>query len=288
METEKPWFAVTLRASIFAFFFAGLLYKAYRKKHQQSDALRNFAASNNMSFVAESLTIDDNQKHGLVFQLGYAKQIVNSASGIFNQFQTWIYQYNFTTGTRKHAVVHEHTVCEVKIGNVLPHVFIDSVQTGHGVSPDVSEVIQKSNRVAISGDFEDYFTLYTQTGLELEVLTIFTPDVFETIKDYLQNFDIEFVGDTIYFYKFGVSTDETDYSNMLEVAGYLVERLKLKLTKFKMPPLPTKPGADLIEARQVTRMTDRQKAFYRSKGAIGLIIFSIIVLLILFAQLIVI
>jgi len=232
-------------------------------------AIAEFAARNKLVIRKEVWNGDFQDKLGLLFQLGHGRQIRNSVYGHVAGFETWLYQYNFTTGSGKNSRTHTETVCEIKIGNRLPHIFIDSKLTGQGVSPYVSEFIQKSNHVPVTSGFEQYFTLYAQTGLEQEALEIFTPDVLEKISTYARMFDLEFVGETMYVYQPSISNKPEDYQYMFETAAYLAGVLREGLKDFKMPPLPTKPGADFDDPRQITRLTARQQVVRTVLTTIG-------------------
>lgn len=239
--------------------FAIAVFFVIRNHLGQTDAIKAFANSRDFSFMSGNTFGQTIDKHGMLFQLGSGRYIRNSAGGKAGNFNAWLYQYVFSTGSGKNRHTHNHTVCEIKIGNRLPHVIIDSRETGRGVNAYVSQTLQKSNIVNVASGFEKDFTFYAQTGLEQEALEIFTPDILEKIKTYSRSFDIELIGDTMYLYSNKVSADVEFYNYMFDTGAYLAGQLKAELKDFKMPEVLTKPGANFTDVRQITRMTEKQK-----------------------------
>ena len=59
---------------------------------------------------------------------------------------------------------------------------------------------------------------------------------------------------------------------MFDTVKYLIDMLRENLNDFEMPQLPTKPGANLDEPRQLTRLKFGQKLLYKHEFVITLIV----------------
>lgn len=231
----------------------------YRVSKRQRKALEEFSNQNGFTPRTPLETGSYKDRLGLLFQLGRKRQITNSISGPIDGFRAFFYKYSFTVGHGRHQVKHNSLVCEVKIGNRLPHIFFDAKSTGHGVDKSVREIIQKANQIATPVELGDDFTMYDQTRLEQEAYELFTPEILKGIRDYASKYDIEIVGDTLFLYCSEIPQKSADYQYLFNTVGFFTAILKDNLKGFKMPPLPTKPGANLHDPRQLTLLTGRQK-----------------------------
>lgn len=238
---------------------------------KQKMALYEFVERNGLALSATVENGNFDEKLGLLFQLGTEKVIKNKVTGTLDDFEVSLYKYQFIAGSGKQRRQYSHIVCEVKTGKRLPHILLDSEHSGHGINKFVPEVIQKANKIQTPVELGDKFTMYVQTGLEQEALELFTPSVLNGLKQYAMNYYIELVGDSLYVYSPVIPEDAKDYQYMFETVKYLIGMLRENLNDFEMPQLPTKPGANLDEPRQLTRLKFGQKLLYKHEFIITLI-----------------
>ncbi len=82
----------------------------------------------------------------------------------------------------------------VKLPVQLPQIYLDTRQDVGRVTPFV---IDPSQRIDLEGDFPDTFRMYVPEGTAIEVLSIFQPDVMQTVLEYKGDYDIEMYRDTL-------------------------------------------------------------------------------------------
>ncbi len=266
---------IALNVGFYLFFVAFIVLAIVNSRSlqkKQKKALYEFVERNGLALSATVENGDFNEKLGLLFQLGTDKVIRNKVSGTLDDFEVSLYQYQFFAGSGKQRRKYSHIVCEVKTGKRLPHILLDSEHSGHGINKFVPEVIQKANKIQTPVELGDEFTMYVQTGLEQESLELLTPPMLSGLKQYALNYDIELVGDSLYVYSPIIPQDAKDYQYMFDTVKYLIDMLRENLNDFEMPQLPTKPGANLDEPRQLTRLKFGQKLLYKHEFVITLIV----------------
>lgn len=248
-----------------------VVVQAYLDAKKRSHALKAFALKHQFHSLGPTTYVKDS-KLGLIFQLGRNGFFQERFTGTVHNYRAWMYIYSYKIGSGKSSKHLRQTVFELDAGSRMPHIFIDSRATGQGVSPVVSEVLRKSDRITIGGDFESDFTFYAQQGLEQEALELFTPDVLENIKLYSKDFDIELIANSVFIYSTKVGLMLDDYEKMYQAVSLVLNALERNLKDFEMPQLPTKPGVNLDEPRQLTRLKFGQKLLYKHEFIITLII----------------
>lgn len=101
-----------------------------------------------------------------------------------------------------------------------PHLFLDGRSNGK------NEAYAGSQKVKLEGDFNDYFDLYIPDGSSAGALTVFSPDVMQTIMNTGQKFDIEIKGNTVWIISTGRAFSLSAIKNLLTCAGALTSELK--------------------------------------------------------------
>jgi hypothetical protein len=115
--------------------------------------------------------------------------------------------YQCATGSGRSEVTHNFTIASTSLAQALPHLLLMSKK----VHADVQRDLVNGETLKLEGDFNDYFNLQIEKGQEVDVLTIITPDIMQTLVDHNQAEDIEILGQNLYFI---TNQDKRDYRDM--------------------------------------------------------------------------
>lgn len=74
------------------------------------------------------------------------------------------------------------------------------LSTGNGVLRDSGIALKESQRLAVEGDFQRFFTLYCPAGYERDALYVFTPDLLQRLMSAAAGCDLEIVDDRVLIY----------------------------------------------------------------------------------------
>lgn len=138
-----------------------------------------------------------------------------------------LFTYQCTTGSGKYEQIHSFTVARLALVKVLPHIMLLSKST----HSDVQEKIDHDKELKLEGDFSKYFKLLIESGQEIDVLQILTPDVMQALISYNQSEDIEINGNNLYLIS---RNDQRDYKDMpaliksvAELGGQITQNISL-------------------------------------------------------------
>lgn len=153
----------------------------------------DFAAVNGWPVVTSGLT-GNYVPLSLSYQ-GHSKNCSPVVEATIDNTKWHIFEYNYTVGSGRNSHTYYFTVVQVKLAKKLPYIALDSKKNTSGLR-NYPEGTQK---VSLEGDFDKYFTLMSQVGANIDVLSIITPDVMQTLIDCEQQQDIEIIDDNAYF-----------------------------------------------------------------------------------------
>jgi hypothetical protein len=118
-----------------------------------------------------------------------------------------LFTYTTTTGEGRYQQNHYFTVARVQLPFSLPHILLLSKKAKADLQRDLAE----AQNLQLEGDFDDYFSLQIEKGQQIDVLTLITPDVMQTLVKNNQTEDIEILGQDLYFI---LNLDKRDYQGM--------------------------------------------------------------------------
>ena len=97
-----------------------------------------------------------------------------------------------------------------------------------GKISNLTDTFDRSQTLALEGDFNEYFTLYAPKQYERDALYVFTPDVMAKLIDNGAQFDMEVIDDELYIYKSGRIglTDEAQLRSILSIFDTIAAELK--------------------------------------------------------------
>jgi len=131
-----------------------------------------------------------NNPEALAFQIGYGGEVSNVLE-IDDRLS--VAEYTYKTKIGEEEVSHHFNFARFDLQNNVPHLVLDSKFSALQI---VGE-----QEISLEGNFQDYFTLYTQEGFHIDALQIFTPDVMSKLLDQEGKYDLELVGSDLYIYE---------------------------------------------------------------------------------------
>lgn len=90
------------------------------------------------------------------------------------------------------------TVVVLPLHRPVPNMILQGKQ--QSIFSKLGIAMNESQKLALEGDFNSYFTLYCPNGYERDALYVFTPDVMAKMIDAYGVTDIEFVDDRLLLY----------------------------------------------------------------------------------------
>jgi hypothetical protein len=141
-----------------------------------------------------------------------------------------IFVYDTTTGQGKYQVTHYFTIATVPLNASvsLPHIILNSKKE----KADIQQKFPDYEKLKLEGDFNDYFTLIVEKGAEVDVLTVLTPDVMQTLINSDTDEDIEIDGQMLYFILRSDKRDPESMKKLIDsvtaLIGQIGENLKLR------------------------------------------------------------
>lgn len=188
-----------------------------------------FAAQNGGSI---STSLDLSREPGVIFSARRKAELAgNVICGTINglPFQQYKCSYRYigedgSTGRRTTAVL------AVGLPHSHPQMIINSL-TDTGGEASLPVRFAKDQHIQLEGDFNRYFAVYTPNGHELSAVGILAPDVMQVLLDHARKFDIELVGNRLYFYWQPHTEDKDEYTAMFASAQRILREIQHKLIR---------------------------------------------------------
>jgi hypothetical protein len=198
---------------IFAVVVAGLAYVSAQARRIKNQAWVTFALANDW-------TLDTATPAAVIIppslQFGHSPVLSPVIQARLGDLTCDFTAYHCTTGSGKSARVHYFTVAAMPRAARAPHILL--LCKKH--APDIQRDLQNAENLQLEGDFNDYFSLQVEKGQEVDVLTVITPDVMQTLISYDLAEDIEALGDNLYFI---TASDKRGYHDMPVLVRSVVE-----------------------------------------------------------------
>jgi hypothetical protein len=100
-----------------------------------------------------------------------------------------------TKRTPQSTIRRDGGVIRVKLHKVFPQLLLDSNKNDKGRFSDVNATFKPEQRQSLEGDFDNYFDFYAPIGLQLNALTVLSPNFMQILKDSASAFNVEFFYD---------------------------------------------------------------------------------------------
>jgi hypothetical protein len=110
------------------------------------------------------------------------------------QFNLFAFECIYSASYRRQSGDY-YTVAMVPLEHDMPHILLRSKQLKTQLQRDMVN----AQSLKLEGDFNAYFNLQLESGSQIDVLSIVTPDVMSTLIDNNQKQEIEIFGSNLYF-----------------------------------------------------------------------------------------
>ncbi len=175
---------------------------------------------------------------GVMFTQGDNRSISNVVSGLIDDRQFRIFNYNFTVGSGKSKITYDYIVFAFKFDGSFPHVYLNSKE---GYFYELENGISVGETIPLPSEFEKKFTLMAPRKYEIEALEIFTPDVLVKLLDNGFSHDVEFVNSEVLIFTSGLINNAEKLEKEFKMALEIEDLLDEKLDKFKFEKIGDMP-----------------------------------------------
>jgi hypothetical protein len=103
-----------------------------------------------------------------------------------------VYDYKYTVGSGRSEETYYFSVLTFPVQATFPQLFLDSRKS------HVSTEFAASQKLQLEGDFNDYFDLYAPIGEQIDVLSVLSPDVMQSLVDMGTPYDIALEGTNVF------------------------------------------------------------------------------------------
>ncbi len=183
-------FIIIILPWIILFLFIGAIYAVVREAFWKQLALKyNWEYTSRKKITGEKALLFKTGRPTLDTQHGI--------KGVHNNQPFHIFEYAYEIGSGKNKATYSFTVFEIKFTGTFPHIYLNYKNDWYSNTPAVFSSLAK---ISVPREFEKKFKLYAPKEYEIEVLEIFTPEVFSLLIDLKCNYDMEFVDGELVVY----------------------------------------------------------------------------------------
>jgi hypothetical protein len=188
----------------------GLIAWLYVRGVVNSIRLERFAKTNGLEYHKRIVPAEQ----GIIFQLGSERHSDQVISGQYNGRDFWFGTHYYTIGSGKNRRTVASGVLNVTLPRAVPNVIIDGRQNRLPIGGE----FDRSQRLELEGDFNNYFTVYCPKNYERDVLYFLTPELMQALVDMNDKFDVEMLDHELYFYsKSTIKPDEQHLRDLFKV-----------------------------------------------------------------------
>jgi len=156
-------------------------------------AWRQFAAINGWQMDIQNVPM--NLVPPSLVNSGHSQRCSEVVDAKFDNVDCDLMTYEFTIGSGKSSQTFYFTIADVVLPKTFPHIILDSNKNRGGFR----NIPGGYENLKLEGDFDNYFKLYVVKGQEIDVLSIITPDVMQTLINADQQQDMEIYGNNLFF-----------------------------------------------------------------------------------------
>lgn len=214
------------------FIIMGSWYHGLQSKFEEQ-FLKEFAQSNGFSFAKTGLV---GELYGTIFKMKGRPDISDIVTGSYNNLPLRIFLYQLTQGSGRSQQTWQDTVFEIDFPVQLPSLML--AKKGHtlGGGLDVANEF-KGNKLQLEGNFSENFDLLVPSGLQVEALQVFTPDVMDVLQNLKSDFRaIELAGNKGYIYINGYINKSSALQSAFTLSKALIDKLSLVANDFRVDP----------------------------------------------------
>lgn len=201
-------------------FFTAFPFSIHLRRIKEGIRVRRFAEANGFTFEEKMVR----QEAGSVFNVGRSRSTRLVVGGMYAGHPFWFGKHRYVIRSGKSQREITTGVVAVTLPRALPYVMLDGRQNTHYLGSD----LDRSQRLELEGDFNKYFVVYCPKDYERDVLYFLTPELMQAMIDMDDVFDIEIIGNTMYFYRYKeIPLNETELKKVFlileKIGGEVVE-----------------------------------------------------------------
>lgn len=201
----------------------------YKNAGVRALRLEQFCNDNNLTLTPFFTSIDHHD--GVIFGIGHSRVARNGISGEMNGNNFVLFDYQYTIGNGKNSHTDHFGVTMIKLNKKFPHIILDNKQD----SSIGLFTFDKSQRLELEGDFNNYFNVYGPKEYEIEVLQILNPSVMQSLLTINEPMDIEIIGEHLYIYNSGALRRKQTFQAFFTAINQLTSSTKNVQKTFSMP-----------------------------------------------------
>ena len=154
--------------------------------------------------VNTSSSIETPVLAGVMGSIGDAQSLFVIAAGTLENYEVRLLKQSvyYNPQSKNGHYSREFRILEIKTTEDFYHVFMVSRQASRNILSTAMTVLAKSvkhnKKLVVEGDVNKYFNIYIPEAAESESLITLSLENLLAIRDYGHNFDIEFIGKSIY------------------------------------------------------------------------------------------
>lgn len=225
--------AITLVSAIyigqFSIWLAVIVFSFVSKKvvDYKNRAWKAFAVANGWTFTPMPFATERFVPPSLA-GAGRSRRLSDVVHASFEGHNCDLFMYQFTTGSGKNSHTYYYTVARVALAKPFPHLILDNKKTWA-----IHNRGNASQKISLEGDFDKYFSFYSQPNEHINALSIVTPDIMQTLLTKNQFQDIEIADSYLYFMVVSDQRTATRLAGLLESVDALSDEIAHKAKTFQ-------------------------------------------------------
>lgn len=190
---------------------------------------KRFARDNNFTFTADGVTTE---RSGLLFDVGHSRQIKNLIEGNFSGRQFEIFTYSYVMGNGKNSTTYTYGVIATPLTRALPHVVLDSQKNNLTSFISNLPAITSGESLVLEGDFNKHFKVYIPKGYAKDALYFLTPELMAELIDRAGQFDVEVIGNMLYFYSIDAMPSKRRYQSAFDLLSSVSDEFEENTVRY--------------------------------------------------------
>ena len=186
--------------------------------------MSEFAKLNNLGYGSQVPAIGG---AGMIFRQAMGGKYTDVLTASNRNFAE-IGNYEYETGEGKNRTTHTYGFVRIKLPRRLPNMVLDSKKNNFLGMSNLPETFSRKEKIALEGNFNDYFTLFAPEQYKADAFYVFTPDVMQALVDAAHRYDCEVIDDSFYLYS--SSPFVLDRQDQLEDIMKIADKLTPELT----------------------------------------------------------
>jgi len=210
--------------------------------------VKNVASKNNLKFYGRTTPVYDELFYPVLKSLGWRARREYGAAGLVAAVPTDVYLQTYRSWVRRDVDRAEVLVFEFELPTLLPHTVLQRRNSrGNSFTTSLERTFDDNQRVGLQNDLDEFFTLYTHRRTVTDALTMWSPQLLESLRDMDALLSVETVGKKAYVYV-APGWRSVDMNKVVEFCNTLVSSLK-RTTRTDFLKLPNDAKYPFLRSR---------------------------------------